>query len=252
MSAISYYVINLERSKDRLHNVQEQSKKAGIPLQRIEAVDGCQINVKNHPNYDDQKCLGYFGRSLKAGEIACYESHLRALKTFLESDTEYGVVFEDDFVFGENFQQKLEASLEWLEAHHEKQWQIINFCAHKVQLASALKTFEDVTVYAAHYFPMSGFGILWTREGAERFIKESEVIFLSFDAYCRYLFTRDQKGLCLFPPLVHHGPTGADSDIMNVDSKESKHPFYWFIRRRRLIYEKLIALKNLICFRALR
>lgn len=78
------YVINLESRPDRWQGVTGQRKDLGFEIERIIAVSMSDVN-------DTETYVA-------AGVAATWASHQRAMKTFLESNDDYGLIMEDDFL----------------------------------------------------------------------------------------------------------------------------------------------------------
>ncbi|MFM1951240.1 MAG: hypothetical protein RJA33_34 [Actinomycetota bacterium] len=76
------YFINLDQRPDRLEAITLNSHILAIPLTRVSAVDAETI--------DKTKC------TVPAAVAACWESHQKVARIFLESDEEHYLVFEDD------------------------------------------------------------------------------------------------------------------------------------------------------------
>lgn len=94
MSTPPVLVINLDRSPDRLSAINEHLTARGIAYQRITAVDGTQIDLNKYADADlYRRC---HGRNLRASEVGCYVSHLKAMSHFLETAQPCCVILEDD------------------------------------------------------------------------------------------------------------------------------------------------------------
>lgn len=93
-----YYLINLNRSPDRLAITGTHLRDRGISFSRIEAVDGQAIKLPL-AGIDPDLYRRCHGRNLRLGEVGCYLSHLRAMSAFLASPHRYCVIFEDDVEF---------------------------------------------------------------------------------------------------------------------------------------------------------
>lgn len=94
------YYINLEGRKDRninMINLLKNFEKYNIDYERIDAINGKNINLEELIEtgilYKDYNNV-YPG--LKRGQIGCILSHIKAWKTFLNSEEEFGIFFEDD------------------------------------------------------------------------------------------------------------------------------------------------------------
>lgn len=88
------FVINLDRSQERLAKMQAQFYARGLKYERVAAVDGHNYagkylktsfcTLKNHP--------------MTKFEIACFLSHRLCWKKISEGSDLYGAVFEDDVI----------------------------------------------------------------------------------------------------------------------------------------------------------
>jgi GR25 family glycosyltransferase involved in LPS biosynthesis len=76
------YVINLESEKIRWDSSKDEAMRLGLQVQRIDAVNA---NFIEKPGY------------VSLGVAAAWNSHIKALQIFLESDAQYGLIAEDDF-----------------------------------------------------------------------------------------------------------------------------------------------------------
>jgi len=112
------YWINLDRSPDRkinMENMFQDDVFSGIPNKRISAVDG-----KNKEMYDMINTSQYNSTD---SEYGCLISHLKAIKTFYETDNQNALILEDDCT--------LELKKYWKKSVHEiiqnapNDWEII-------------------------------------------------------------------------------------------------------------------------------
>jgi len=77
------FVINLNSRTDRWNSVEKQSEALGIPLTRVEAIS--KDEVLSEP-------------FVTSAVAAAWNSHKKAMKLFLETDDEYALILEDDFI----------------------------------------------------------------------------------------------------------------------------------------------------------
>ena len=96
------YVINLERSKDRLTTISKQMKKANIPFIRWNAVDGSKLNL----NDLIQKNILNEKNNMMVGAIGCSMSHISLWKEAIKHKKNI-LVFEDDIKIPIDFSKKL-------------------------------------------------------------------------------------------------------------------------------------------------
>jgi len=83
-----YYVIHLSHRTDRMNHVREMEKLIGHTLNIFKASGPSVLE------------------GWKPGEVGCYQSHMRILDE--PRDTEYSVIFEDDFVVQPGFHTKVQ------------------------------------------------------------------------------------------------------------------------------------------------
>jgi GR25 family glycosyltransferase involved in LPS biosynthesis len=86
------YVINLANRPDRWQSVMRQSDHLGLRIVRIEAVSTSDLNPALEPY-------------VAPGVAATWKSHQLAMKTFLESGDDYGLILEDDFLLSKSWKK---------------------------------------------------------------------------------------------------------------------------------------------------
>src|SRR5690349_3930694 len=84
---IQTFVINLDRSTDRLERISKEFARAAMPFNRFPGIDGCSIPLKLQVYFQ--------GCRLLSGEIGCYASHLGLWHHVAEGD-EPALICEDD------------------------------------------------------------------------------------------------------------------------------------------------------------
>jgi GR25 family glycosyltransferase involved in LPS biosynthesis len=116
--SMDYYVIHLDRAKNRMSNIHTQQKKLGQKLKIVKAIDAETIpdeftEVETQHNISIPTLWG------SKAELACYLSHLTLLKQ--KHTTKYVLVFEDDFdVSVSNFDSNVNSLLVDLEQANEQ------------------------------------------------------------------------------------------------------------------------------------
>jgi glycosyl transferase, family 25 len=94
-------VINLAKATDRLHQFDEQARRAGFSYDRFQAIDGSEPGVQEITR-GTRLSVGI--NALRSNEIAIGLSHRACWRRFLESDFETTVIFEDDVVLAPGFE----------------------------------------------------------------------------------------------------------------------------------------------------
>ena len=96
------YVINLARRPDRLASISENLKRVGIVWERVQAIDGMNLQGT---------------KWLDQASLACSQSHRKAMQVFLDSPHPAAMILEDDAEVGEDASAFLE-SVEWWPRNH--------------------------------------------------------------------------------------------------------------------------------------
>ena len=97
------YVISLNKPDNLLSNIRNY----GLDPILVEGVNGKKLN-KKEINENTSITGGMFA---PLSVIGCAMAHIKTWKLFLESNAEYGIIFEDDVVFEDNFKEKLDLGI---------------------------------------------------------------------------------------------------------------------------------------------
>lgn len=246
------YLINLDGSDERLERSRQQLNNIGWSFERIAAYDGRGKALSEFIDYDDKRARSNLGRSLLNSEIGCYLSHYQCAQKFLETDADILVVLEDDMKMTSSFKPVIDKALTYLHTHPELDWYLVNIASKKKKLAKDIVTFDAHTLWHAYYFPIRGLGLIWSRKGAEEFIKQGKTIDMPVDIFFQRWLSQNGKGLGLWPALI--SPMGFDSDILGTQAtqniqrkeKEGRDSSYSLKKQKRMLQDKAAAIKNLI------
>lgn len=98
------FLINLDRSPDRLAAMTAQFDALGIPFERIAAVDGRTLP----PEIAARRVEALHARPLGPGEMGCFASHRRFWSLLVERDLAAAVVIEDDVTLAPTLVEAIE------------------------------------------------------------------------------------------------------------------------------------------------
>lgn len=90
------YIINLDRSKDRLTYIKSVFTKVGLSYTRVSAVEGRALP---QDEYEQLTRVCNWTQRLTKAEVGCFLSHRECWRLIGEGDDPYGAVFEDDIKF---------------------------------------------------------------------------------------------------------------------------------------------------------
>ena len=106
------YVINLDKSKDRMKNIKNTEKESNINIERFPALYGKNLNydfLRKHDYLSNKKIIKF------NGSLGCYMSHcLLWEKIYKENKYENVLILEDDCIIDKNFNQQMEDLLEYI------------------------------------------------------------------------------------------------------------------------------------------
>lgn len=240
-SELKYYVINLDRSPERLNEFKDNFSSIGIYVERVEAVDGQLNDLTLH--FDDRLCRKEMGRSIQPGEVGCYLSHVKAIQKFWESDAEYAIILEDDASPSDDFLQVVDDLISLLRKKDVNVY-AINLGASDFKYSSNYCKAGSAMLRCSHRFPMLATAILWSKSGAKLFLENHKVIGMPYDNYLRFLFSGTNKSFSIHPSIVNASGASSDIEARNTSKRRSSHNrsiFYFFYKQKRIIREKIRA-----------
>lgn len=114
------FVVNLDRSPDRLAHFAAQARQAGVRVTRFAAVDGSKLDMAALVR---QGILGARYPANWRGSAACALSHYMLYEQLLAGPHSHYLIFEDDAFLGADFVARARAAVEAAPAG----WDIVNF-----------------------------------------------------------------------------------------------------------------------------
>lgn len=234
---LAAFIVNLDRAPDRWAYMQGQMEKAGLAAMRVPAVDarapdftprgGLTIlrdDVLIETNWD--------GRAYVRGEEACFQSHIKAMKLFLESPAEIGLIFEDDAELAPDFSEVLAAIL-----GYRMLWDIVKLEGIRKKGARPAYRVAKVAAYelVASLNPCSGAAAyLVTRPAAERLVAQSDGVFEPIDNYISAHWRHGLKALDCAPFPVRQGlPTTTRAESRGPAQRSAGEKFAAWQRHLR-------------------
>ena len=216
-------VINLDRDVERMAHMRRQLDEAGLPFQRFAAIQGDKLLPD----------LGAFFegcRTLSAGEIGCYASHLRICTMVVQGRLPSPLlVLEDDIALDAGFADTLRALLSALPL----QWDIVrlSFPTKRSTLRVApLGARYDLVRYS--HVPTSTGAYLLSQTGARKFLAERKRE-LPVDQDLRRVWAWGLETYGVSPPPVRNDCFGASTiDAYSPGGRESPARTAWMKAKR--------------------
>ena len=113
------FVINLDSATDRWAFTEAAFAGSQLILCRVPAVDAKTLTL-SHAQYSERLYRWFHGRTPNVRELACYLSHLKAMKAFLATDDDHALIGEDDLVLRADFDAAIEAAM-----RYARSWNIL-------------------------------------------------------------------------------------------------------------------------------
>ena len=197
MPPIPAFLINLDRSADRLEFMRQQAERSGLAFERVPAVDGRDVPhafARYFAHY--QACREPL---LAPGGIGCYASHIKVWETVVRSGAPAAVVLEDDAAFDDDAVIAIEETLAALPVG----WDMVHLGQRPER---AFRPLVDLpcgrTLVRYSRVPSGTAGYLISAAGAEKMLNPDIARVYSVDCDTRrtWVFGIDVYGL-VAPPM---------------------------------------------------
>ena len=231
-------VINLDRAPERMEQTEKNLKAVGLNFIRVPAADG---KTREFTDKEIRRKLYTFvhGRIVMNNEIGCFISHYEALKKFIETGADVGLILEDDMEFVPDFKQVLSDLMS------KDDWDIVKlYGTHrggKIRVRKLLGGKYRLVKNAFHQNKSGAYMI--KRAAAEKYVAKMLPMIVPHDhEYIKYWKYR-VRGRSIFPNVAWER-TGIVSSI-NYDEKK-KHLVPRWKRVGELLYKSYIDTRRLL------
>ena len=89
------FVINLESAPERWVHMQQAFGGTPFQVERVTAISGKRLELPI-PEFNEEGFRAMHGRGVNIYEVACYLSHIKAIKAFLGTSESHALICEDD------------------------------------------------------------------------------------------------------------------------------------------------------------
>ncbi len=226
---VGAYVINLERSKKRYEYVKNNIMALGISVERISAIDGNTFSQEQvNSTVDLQSYKQFLGHFPKLGTIGCSLSHIKSWQTFLDSNFEFAIIFEDDVSFDH---EKLRIMIDEL-VENNKLWDINSFEISHNGTPLTIKSFSNnqkLVVYLTEVTHAGAYII--NRKAAQRLLEKALPIRMPIDHYFTRAWEFDIKFTAIENPRLVYQTFGISEIAKTPKLQEEKMPIFTIIKR---------------------
>ena len=196
------FYINRDSDHQRRETIERQLNSIDGAKERITAVDA--LNVP-----DDLRAYFFAGSKLVSplnpGEVGCYASHLKTLRTIVERNLDYALVLEDDAIVPET----IGSIVSEVTARLPATWDVIHLCGtarRAIKPVSTLKGGRLLVRYSR--VPGGAYGYLVSRAGAAKLLKRG-IRYWPYDTDLRRPWLFDLQVYGVEPQVITHGGTNA-------------------------------------------
>ena len=247
---VKVYVINLDNSSSRWEKISQDLDHLSASFERVSAIYGKSIDWQALS--DDPYCRAYMGRSIQPGEVGSFLSHVKALQKFIDDAEDFAIILEDDSQVAPDLLKVADHVLARLKT---SDFYAVNLGPSDYKYASVIDQLDAYKLYCTHRFPMLATGILWSRRGAQEFLKQFKLVSLPYDNYLRVFLTGTNKSYSIKPSIVDPADFVSDIDTEGLTKKRSqlnRSKNYFLIKQKRMLTEKLRASISMLKFKFLK
>ena len=219
MSMPLVFVINLDKSTDRMAKIAKRLDELGTSFERIPGVYGATLNdVDLNSAYSSQLNKSIYRRPLTKGEIGCYMSHQKAWQAIVDKSLPCALVVEDDILIDSNlklFNEKL--------ARFTESFDIVKFHCKKAnpRIVDKVPIGNGYDLCRFDKVPIGNIAQLISFNGAKKLLRAHSTFGRSVDEDIQHWWEADLNVLGVFPSVVHI-IQNAESDIDDQGKRKGK------------------------------
>ena len=203
------YLINLDRSPDRLAAMSERLADAGIAFERVAAVDGMALTEQQ---FLEQTRENRYYKPLRRGEVGCQLSHLEVMRRFVSSRRRYAVILEDDAILADGFPGLLREAIQLREGSTDRRlaWDVLKLAQGRRRLIDLGPLGRDHRlVEYGPSVPITTAAAIWTHAAAERWVRAYRGTARPIDCDLQHPWEHGLRILSMHPPPVSAGTESA-------------------------------------------
>lgn len=235
---IAAFVINLDASVERLNAVNTAAGKLKLPLTRVPGILGRDVDLSKTPEVDVKGYELRHGRRINLSEVGCYLSHLKAIRTFLDSDADFGIILEDDAGLPNNYLSIIEDLIVM-----KSLWDLVKLSSFHSGTPVSIKAIPSggsLAIPLSRH--MNANNVIYSRHAAQVMLNRLSPMQLPFDhALERAWFF----GLRL--RIIDPSPCPADTGHASTIADSKRYHLVWF-RRLPCFGFRLVTELSRLCY----
>lgn len=231
------FVINLDKSPERMSRIAKRLDELFIPFERISGVYGAELSQEEIAQYYCPKLnKKNYRRPLGLGEIGCYISHIKAWQTIVDRKLPCGLILEDDIVIEEGL-----ADLTKEFGRLSDTFDIVKFFNKKKnpKIVDSVDFTRKYKLCRFKKIPIGNYAQLISLAGAKKLLKTYEKFGRPVDEDLQHWWESDTNVIGVMPSVVRPNE-GAQSDIDAQGKRKGTTTFLAFaknvIRRAKFLF----------------
>lgn len=223
------FLINLDKSSDRLARCQEFFAQFNIEFERIPAVYGKDLSEQEITSfYDaDRNTTGY-KKELGVGELGCYLSHVKCWQKIVDEELDYALILEDDFKLTESFNDFAEIFPKLVD------WDYVRIAYPPKSVAISDRVKLNPTYDLVYYkkVPINTLAQAVSNSGAKKLLANSKKVFRPIDVDMKHYWEKDIQIMGIDPPLIkaHNNFTSEIDKISGPITRKGNTSFWRNLR----------------------
>lgn len=210
------FVINLDKSPERMAKISKRLNELDIPFERISGVYGASLTKQElELAYDPALNLKTYRRALPCGEIGCYMSHTKVWKTIVEKKYNCALVLEDDIVIDADIKLLLSKLINSI-----KSFDIVKFYCPKSnpKIVASEPIGPNHMLCRFRKVPSGNQGQLITYDGAKKLLATYQKFGRPVDVDIQYWWESGVNVLGVLPSVIKP----IENAISDIDSQKTR------------------------------
>ncbi len=212
------FLINLDKSTDRLQHCAAKLDKLNIQYERFSAIDGTTLTEEQRQKvYCASNNITAYKKDMSDGEICCYLSHMALWKKIIEEELDYAIILEDDFELDDKFPLIHDAIAKI------KDWDYIRLAntIRKTKIRKSLTIDSNFALVRFNKVPINTLAQAISKQGAEKLIKNHNSIARPIDVDLKHYWEKNIDVIGIVPPVVL-SQDAFESDISKISKGKGR------------------------------
>ncbi len=182
------FVINLDKSTDRMTFMRQQFTQLNIEYERVPAVYGKELSDSEINRVFDQKTnLAKYDKVLNVGELGCYLSHVNCWNKMVDNHIDYALILEDDSILDKGMSDLIDSV-----GKLQQKWDYIKLCHGRKQkeVIDPIALNDQFSLGTCLKLPSSTRGQFVSLTGAKKLLATAMPIARPVDIDIQYWFEK--------------------------------------------------------------